>query len=185
MPSPELGNVVEAIRSSKPRAGIKTRVIAVDGPGGAGKSSLAEWLARELGAPIIHTDDFGSWEKPIDWWPNLLETVLKPIAAGQLARYEPTNRGASEKAPLVIEPTDFVILEGVTASREAFRPYLTYSIWIETARGLRLHRGLQRDGNHARASWDTWMAEEDAYIGRERPADHADVVLPGDRDLWT
>jgi hypothetical protein len=28
--------------------------------------------------------------------------------------------------------------------------------------------------------WERWMAEEDAYIERERPHEHADVVLPGD-----
>jgi uridine kinase len=185
MRGPERDKVLEAIRSSSAPAGMKTRVIAVDGPGGAGKSTLAEWLARELSAPIIHTDDFATWEMPIDWWPNLLEKVLKPIAAGQAARYRPTSWGAPEKDQLVIEPTDFVILDGVTASREAFRPYLAYSIWIETPREVRLHRGLERDGNDARAAWDDWMAEEDEYIRREQPADHADLVLPGDDDLWT
>jgi hypothetical protein len=33
-----LKRVVEAIRSSKGPAGMTTRIIAIDGPGGAGKS---------------------------------------------------------------------------------------------------------------------------------------------------
>ena len=164
---------------------MKSRVIAIDGPGGAGKSSLADWLARELQAPIIHTDEFASWDDPIDWWPSLLERALRPIAAGRPARYEPTRWGGAKKSQRVVMPDNFVILEGVTASREAFRPYLAYSIWIETPRKLRLHRGLQRDGADARATWDRWMAEEDAYILRERPVDYADLVLPGDQGLWT
>jgi hypothetical protein len=28
------------------------------------------------------------------------------------------------------------------------------------------------------------MDEEDGYVARERPAEHVDVVLPGDQDLW-
>jgi hypothetical protein len=28
------------------------------------------------------------------------------------------------------------------------------------------------------------MEAEDRYIERERPAEHADCVLPGDEDLW-
>ena len=84
-----------------------------------------------------------------------------------------------------MESSDFVILEGVTASREAFRPYLAYSIWIETPREVRLRRGLERDGAQARAQWEEWMEAEDRYVERERPAAHADRVLRGDRHWWS
>ena len=77
-----------------------------------------------------------------------------------------------------------VILEGVSASREAFRPFLTYSVWIETPRDVRLRRGLERDGDDARAQWEAWMAEEDDYVSRERPHDYVDLILAGDQDLW-
>jgi len=183
MPNPKAHQVVEAVRLSKAPAGMATRIIAVDGPGGAGKSVLASWLGRELLAPIIHTDDFASWDHPVDWWPTLLEKVLKPIAAGDPVHYVPTNWGGPEKDPIVIEATDFVILEGVTASREAFRPYLAYSIWVQTPRQVRLARGLKRDGTLARATWSAWMEEEDRYVERERPADHVDLVLQGDSDI--
>jgi len=177
-------DVIDAVRSAEPPTGVKTRIVAVDGPGGAGKSSLADRLAQELDAQIVHTDDFASWENPVDWWPNLIELALEPLAAGRPARYTPTTWGSEEREPLVIEPSGIVILEGVTASREAFRPYLAYSIWIETPRELRLRRGIDRDGEHMRPHWEEWMAGEDRYIRRERPAEHADVVLRGDQDLW-
>ena len=177
----ELPAVVAAIRAASAPGGMTTRFVAVDGPGGAGKSSLAAWLAAELEAPVIHTDDFASWENPVNWWPQLIRDVLVPLAAGKPARYRPTN-GARK---LVVEPSDFVVLEGVTASREAFRPYLAYSIWIETPRELRLRRGLERDGEQALADWERWMAGEDRYVERERPAEHADCVLRGDRGMWT
>lgn len=164
---------------------MTTRIIAVDGPGGAGKSSLAAYLARELDAPIVHTDDFASWDNPIEWWPDLIEKVLSPLATGRPARYTPATWGGPKKEEIVIEPGAFVVLDGVTASREAFRRYLAYSIWIETPRQLRLRRGLDRDGENAREAWNRWMAEEDAYVEREQPAHRADVVLPGDADLWT
>jgi uridine kinase len=163
---------------------MTTRIIAVDGPGGAGKSSLASYLAQELGATIVHTDDFASWDNPVDWWPDVIEKVLMPLTAGRPARYTPTNWGGLERDEVVVEPSDFVLLEGVTASREAFRPYLAHSIWIETPRDVRLRRGLQRDGEDARMDWERWMAGEDAYVAREQPAERADIVLPGDQDLW-
>jgi uridine kinase len=166
------------------RAGVQIRIVAVDGPGGAGKTRLALWLAQKLDAPVIHTDDFASWENPVEWWPQLIELALKPLAAGKRARYRPTRWGGEERAPVSIEPMDIVILEGVTASRQAFQPYLAYSIWIETPRELRLQRGLERDGADARAQWEQWMEAEDRYIERERPAERADLVLSGHQDLW-
>ena len=144
-------------------------MVAVDGHGGSGKSSLAEWLADALEAPVVHTDDFASWDNPIDWWPVLLEKVLRPLAEGQPARYVPNSWGGPPQPQVTIAPTDFVILEGVTATRAAFRPYLAFSIWVETPSDLRLRRGIERDGEAMRGQWLSWMKEEDQYVADERP----------------
>ena len=183
--SSTLAGLLDDIQSKEAPSGVATTVIAVDGPGGAGKTSLAERLSRELGgAPIIHTDDFASWDNPLNWWPELIDKALKPLAEDRPARYRPNSWGGPEREPVEIHPGGFVILEGVTASREAFRPYLTYSIWIETPRVLRLQRGLERDGEEASAQWEKWIAEEDEYIELEKPQERADRVLPGDENLW-
>ena len=174
-------DLLEAIRSSP--APFATRVVAVDGLGGAGKTTLAEGLAAELDAPVVHTDDFASWDNPVGWWPDLLEQVLEPLAAGCAARFTPTSWGGPPRAEIVVQPAPFVVLEGVTASREAFRPYLAYAVWVEAPRELRLERGLARGGQDTRERWAQWMAAEDAYVARERPAEHADRVVRGDR-LW-
>jgi uridine kinase len=179
-----LGDLVSAVVRSRPPAGMTTRIVAVDGLGGSGKSTLAAHLAAELGAAVVHTDDFASWDDPVDWWPDLLARVLEPLAAGEPARFRPASWGGPERDPIVVEPAEFVVLEGVTASRTAFRPYLAYAIWVETPRELRLARGLERDGEDALAQWQDWLAAEDRYVERERPAERADVVLRGDLDLW-
>jgi uridine kinase len=181
---PTMQDALRSIRASQAPKGIRWRVVAVDGHGGSGKSSLAEWLADALDAPVIHTDDFASWDNPIDWWPALLEKVLRPLAEGQPARYVPNSWGGPPRPEVTIEPTDFVLLEGVTATRTAFRPYLAFSIWVETPGDLRLRRGLERDGEATRGQWYSSMEEEDRYVADERPAAHADLILPGDRNLW-
>jgi uridine kinase len=172
--------IVQEVRVRSAPEGVSTRIIAVDGPGGAGKTTVAQRLSMALGgAPIVHTDDFASWENPLDWWPELIEQALEPLAAGRSARYRPSSWGGDDREQIMVEPGEFVVLEGVSASREAFRPYLTYSIWVETPREQRLERGLERDGGDARAQWEEWMAGEDAYIERERPHERADAVLSG------
>jgi uridine kinase len=163
--------------------GETTRIVAVDGRGGAGKSTLAERLASELDATIVHTDDFASWESPVEWWPALLEQVLEPLARGETAAFVPNSWGGPPKERVVVEPGGIVVLEGVTSSRAAFRPYLAFSIWVETPRELCLQRGLERDGDDALPQWEAWMAAEDAYIAAERPHEHADLVVRGDEPL--
>jgi hypothetical protein len=155
--------LLRAAREARAPEGVQTRIIAIDGPGGAGKTTLAAWLKEELRATaVIHTDEFASWDNPIDWWPALIEQALKPLAAGTVARYQPTAWAGEKHAPIVIEPGGTVLLE----------------------RAVRLQRGIDRNGEDSRAQWERWMDEEDDYVARERPAEHVDVVLPGDQGLW-
>lgn len=187
IPSSYLADIAQAVKARQPPSGSSTKIVAIDGLGGAGKSSLAKHLARELGdAQILRTDDFASWENPLNWWTRLIEEALEPLSRNQPARYRRTDWGSEDHEEWgEVVPAEFVILEGVSASREAFRPFLIYSIWIETPRELRLGRGLERDGEEARAQWEQWMAEEDDYVRREEPQERADLVLPGDRNLWS
>jgi uridine kinase len=177
----DIEEIVREVNGRRAPRVMATRIVAVDGPGGAGKSVLADRLAAAFGgAQVVHTDDFASWDDPVDWWPRLLEAVLEPLSRGEPGTYRPTSWDGTDRAPVHIVPADVVVLEGVTASREVFRPYLTFAIWVETPRELRLQRGLERDGEEARSLWERWMAEEDAYVRRERPAEHADCVVRGD-----
>jgi uridine kinase len=178
--------LVDRIHTASGRPPMSTKVIAIDGPGGSGKSTLAEYLSRALGnAPVIHTDDFANWEIPLDWWPRFLAQVLEPLAVNRPARYQrydwPTQRLAEWYE---VAPAPIIIIEGVSSSRDAFQPYLSYTIWVETDRAERLRRGLERDGLEKRPQWEAWMAEEDKYIERERPAERADTVIKGTDIYW-
>lgn len=166
---------------------MATRILAIDGLGGSGKSSLAAHLSIAFGgAEVVHTDDFASWENPIDWWPQLIERVLEPVARNEVVRFRRSQWEAGKEPEWVeFQPGKFSIVEGVTAAREAFAPYLTYAIWVEAPEALRLQRGLQRDGQAARKQWQAWMEREARYRSRERPDERADLVIRGDRNLWT
>lgn len=53
-----LVDIAEEVRLVDAPSGSPVKVVAVDGHGGAGKSTLALELSEMLGAEIIHTDDF-------------------------------------------------------------------------------------------------------------------------------
>jgi uridine kinase len=159
---------------------VRTRIVAVDGHGGSGKTTFASGFAAALGGvQIAHTDDFASWDEPIDWWPRCIAELLEPLARDEVARYEVTAWGGIPRPAVEIQPAGVVILEGVSSSREAFRPYLSGAIWIETPREICLERGVARDGEEMRAQWEAWLAAEDAYIARENPMARADLVVQG------
>lgn len=65
------GPLVEAITEALARKAARPFLVAIDGRGGAGKSSLAAAMARELPrASVVHTDDFAfGWEVGWDWAP--------------------------------------------------------------------------------------------------------------------
>jgi uridine kinase len=157
------------------------RLVAVDGCGGAGKSTLAAGLSAALGGcPIVHTDDFASWDEPLGWWPRMLTEVLQPLARGERAtfrRYDWEARRLGDQ--LIVEPEPVVIVEGVSSSRSEWAQLLAFTIWVETPRPVRLQRGLDRDGVGLLAQWEAWMAAEDDYVARDRPDVRADVVVDG------
>ncbi len=178
-----LDDLVEDIRK---RPG-PVRLVAVDGPGGSGKSTFAALLSAAAGdAPIIHTDDFASADNPIDWWPRLLAQVIEPLADGRSAQYQrydwPTESLMEWKT---VDPAPIIIIEGVTSARREWSRHLSYVIWIETNRELRLQRALERDGEDALDDWQFWMAEEDAHYERDPTRQRADTVIDGEtgRDI--
>ena len=157
------------------------RLVAVDGPGGAGKSTFASALSTALGrAPIVHTDEFASADDPIDWWPRLRDQVIEPLAAGRSARYQRYDWSTESLADWIdLDPTPVVIVEGVTAARTEWRHHLAFIIWIETPRAERLRRGLERDGHDAVDDWTTWGEAEDRHYEADPTRQHADIVVDG------
>lgn len=168
-------------------------LIGIDGHGGSGKSTLAEALAQQFDAQIIHTDDFASWENPVDWWPSVIERVFEPLARGAaILEYPRTQWWESQTpSPQVRQPvTDVMILEGVTALRSEFRPWIAFGIFVDTSADICLQRGFARDQGmdgksdaEILAMWHTWIAAEEQYIARDSPRAFAKWVIDGSKSL--
>ena len=172
------------IATAPPSCG-RARLIAIDGHGGAGKSLFAARLAGHLDdAPIVHTDDFASWDNPHYWWGRFEACVLEPLELGDPIRYQAydwTNRrlGAWREIP----NRDNVIVEGVSSSRRAVVGRLAMVVWIEAPPDIRMARGIERDGESMRPMWETWMASEDHHFRTDGSVERADLIVDGSPTL--
>ena len=183
----------ELLSAKEPKTG-KVKFIAIDGHGGSGKSTVAKLIAAELGAEIIQTDDFASWENPTNWWPLVIECVFRPVMEGATKLNYPRSKWwpNHHPEPVVDQPvTPIIILEGVTALRKEFRPYVSLGLYVETPRDICMQRGIARDLTNDTGKtkeeitnmWQKWAADEDDYLKRDDPKAYADIVVDGTRPL--
>jgi uridine kinase len=180
---PEIRQVARALRRRPARAGA-TRVLAIDGRSGAGKTSLAAALAGQLGAPVLSLEGlYGGWdglERGIDL---LVADVLVPLAAGWAAdvpRYDWVAQQWAE--PVVLDPPEVLIVEGVGAGARRAAAFASLLVWLEVPTPIRKKRALDRDGETFAPYWDQWAAQEEEMLARERTPDRADIVLGHDPD---
>lgn len=171
----ELAARILALPSERPR------LVAVDGPGGSGKSLFAARLSEALdNAPIVQTDDFATGNPGEEWWSRLERQVVQPLLTGQPARYQRygwNRRALAESRQVAAAPA--VIIEGVSSARRAIAPDLALAVWLHAPRTVRLARGLARDGENARSAWEAWMAAEDAHFRADHTIARCGVLVDG------
>lgn len=182
-------DILTEIKNAQPKCG-DVIFVAVDGGAGSGKTTLASMIADALEAEIIHTDDFASWEHPIDWWPKVIEFVFEPISRGEkFLSYPRTQWWENEpREPVVNQPvTEIMVIEGVSASRSEFRSYLSYSIFVDAPKYLRFQRGEARDlalgikesKQKVHSYWREWDDDEVEYLERDKPLEYVNAVIDG------
>lgn len=167
---------VERIRAAPARAG-GTRVVAVDGPAGSGKTTFAARLSAALDAPVVHLDDLiPGWTGLDQAAARLLEWILAPLAAGEPARYRRFDWDRGEYAEWHdVSAPPVLIVEGVASGSLAAAPYTSLLIWVEAPAEVRMTRGVRRDGEANRPRWEQWSTEEARLFQAERTRERADV----------
>jgi hypothetical protein len=160
------------------RAGA-TRVLAIDGRSGSGKTSLAQKLAGPLDAPIVQLEQFyPGWNGLQAGVDLLVEAVLVPLASGatvQVPRYDWLVGRFVEPWPL--EPPERLIVEGVGGGGGDAAAGSGGLFLLELDATLRKERALARDGEVFRPYWASWAAQEDVLLAREQTRSRADIVV--------
>jgi len=168
------------IRTRPARAG-STRVVAIDGPAGSGKTVFATRLGAAFGARVICLDDLTpSWTGPDKEAELLVGQVLAPLAESRNGRFHFFDWVADRYTEWrEVPPAPALIVEGVGAGSRIVRPYLSYLVWVEAPSGLRLTRGLERDGAERLPEWERWRMREDALFAEEGTREAADLLVDG------
>jgi uridine kinase len=175
-----------ALLGEPPRLG-GTRLVAVDGPSGAGKTVFAERLAEAIrregvDVPVVHTDDLlDGWADQVTFWPRLEEWVLTPLRRGQAGRYRryDWHGGQFGQQWIAVPPAPVVLVEGVTAARAAIRPELTLAVFLTAPEQLCLDRAVARDGAAIRAHLEEWQRVERRHFMADATADQVHLVVDG------
>lgn len=173
----------------------KTLLIGIDGCGGSGKSTLANQLKKECSdVTIVHMDDFylpssqliniHPKEKAIgaDFdWGRMLKDVIEPISRNKEGCYQRYDWEKDDLAEWHTVPVGgIVVIEGVYSLHDELVDKYDYTIWVDCPRDTRLSRGLERDGEDARDTWENnWMISEDLYVKEHNPLGRADLVVNG------
>jgi uridine kinase len=173
------------VRGLPPRLG-EVRLVAIDGPSGAGKTWFAERLRRELGgAPIVHTDDLlAGWDDQFTFWDRLESQVLGPLRDGRAALFErrPWGHWDGQGQAVRVEAAEVVLIEGVSCARRAIRAELSLAVFVTAPAELCERRAVERDGDDSlafRAYLERWRLAEDRHFAEDETEAHADLVVDG------
>ncbi len=159
-----------------------TRVLAVDGRSGAGKTTLARAVAERLDAPVLRMDDlYDGWDGLAAGIDQLVARVLRPLARGERAcwhRYD-WHQGHYGPSQTLDPATAILVVEGVGAGARAVTPLLSGLVCVAAPLGVRRRRALARDGDTFAPHWDRWARHEDRYFAAEDVAGRADLLVNG------
>jgi uridine kinase len=179
-------------------------ILAIDGHGAAGKSTIAEAVANATGAALVHTDDFFQPQParpaeparparlarlapaPVrpalaDYydWRRLRAQALEPLRArlGAVFRRFDWERGSGLDGAVTVEPSDLILVEGVYSAAPELRDLVDRSVFVDTPEPERLRRlrGLVKP-----EEWDDqWLLAEHAYFDVIRPPASFDLIVSG------
>jgi len=165
-------------------------IIAVDGRGGSGKTTLTTALTAAVpGAQAFHLDDL-IWNEPLyDWDQLYVDTLTRLHKAGCLDlvpdKWREHRREGSIRVPA---GSPLVVVEGTGAGLRAVSNLIDAHVWVQTGDDVAERRGIKRDiaegvNGDAEESvrfWHWWMAGERLFFAKDRPWQRADVIVSGD-----
>ena len=179
--------VADAVRAQLQRKGRDGRVVvAIDGPAGAGKTSVARGLAWELRGhevATIHMDDL------YDGWGGLDDALTAYLAEDlvpQIRRGGPVMHrvydwaGARFGEDAVAPDSPVLVIEGVGSGQPVVADEADLVVWVEASPDVCAQRWLERDGQQMNEHLSQWVELQDTHFARHRTRQRADLIVVTD-----
>ncbi len=161
----------------RPGAGAPRMLVTLDGPCAGGKTTLAALLAGELGAAVVHTDDFvvPHAQKTAERLAlpggncdveRLTAEVALPWKQGGPVRFQRYDFMADRLCPPEeLPPADVLILEGSYCNLPAIRRLADVRLFLQADWPTRLARLQRRESPESlRRFEERWIPLENAYF---------------------
>lgn len=172
-----MNSVLNFIQSKFAETAHRPFLIAIDGNCGSGKTTLGNYLARELNASLFPMDDFflqphqrteARLSEPggnVDY-ERFKEEVLDHVADADGITYRPFSCREWKLADAVTVPyNDIVIVEGSYSHHPYFEDIYHVKIFLEISQSEQKKRIVDRDGE---AIWpmfeQKWIPMENKYF---------------------
>lgn len=178
MSTDAIASVITAAAEQRQPACGSSRVIAIDGPSGAGKTDLARWWEDRPGTSVLHIEDLYPGWHGLDATPPMVAELLGSIATGRQASAARWDWEHDRPGPMLhLSPRPVIVVEGVGAAAAVVRPFLSLIVWVDAPAAVRHARAIARDGDAYAPWWQTWADQERRHFARELTRTHADVVV--------
>jgi|SRR5664279_3282435 len=169
--------ITAAAEDREPACG-SSRVIAIDGPSGAGKTDLASRWRDDPRTAVLHLDDLYPGWRGLEATPPMIAGLLGAIAAGHDASTATWDWDLNRPGPVLhLVPRPLIVVEGVGAAASAIRPFLSLIVWMDAPLAVRQARAIGRDGDAYAPWWETWAEQERRHFTRELTRTHADITV--------
>ena len=161
-------------------------IITIDGVAGAGKTTLAAYMADEYKdrttVSVIHMDDlYDGWSDPLgDALSRKLELIASAHLEGrdlELSKYDWLRDRPGDLLP--IPSTELLILEGVGSGQSSIREFVETKIWIDLETIVGLRRVLARDGFEIEEQMLGFLEAQRIHFVEEGTREAADFHLNG------
>jgi uridine kinase len=164
--------------------GVEQPIIAVDGPAGAGKTTLASTislaLSPRMSTTVIHMDElYPGWEGALgDELAKTLTWLTSCHKAAKPLLYSSFNWVASEFADPKSHPsTHLLILEGVASAQIAIEETLATSIWLDLDPLIGYQRVIDRDGEKISREMTQWLVMQEQHFAVDRTKERCEFLL--------
>ena len=157
-------------------------LLAIDGPAGAGKTTLAAKLEKEYSAKgstrVIHLDDlYSGWDDALGAdLTKVLSYIVDSHNAGREFLIDKFNWSSMSFDSVENVPyTDVLILEGVGAAQEVVRKAGASTYWLEVLPEIGLERVLKRDGEHLKIEMKKWQIQQEYHFDKDQTRQNCNV----------